>query len=297
MKRWLFALGTALFAAMLVLPFFSAAPQSVQPPARAPELPPEPVVPFRWSATGEQTEIPMEEYIVGVVAAEMGPEFPEQALAAQAILARTYTLRRVELGDVATDNVGTFQAYEPKRITERARQAVAATRGQVIVHGTELVDAVYHACSGGRTAGAAEGMQAPDRPYLRPVADPPCPRDETWTARVKPGEVATVAGVKQPLWKVQVGRRGDSGRALTVMINDREVSAFAFRSGLGGTRIKSTYLTDLRLEEGKVVIRGRGFGHGVGLSQWGAVALASKGFTAEEIIHHYFVNVQIERRW
>jgi stage II sporulation protein D len=296
-KRWLGALGALLFAVGIVLPLLAP------PPPLAPQLTPEraaqpePVVSLTRKATGEALALPIEEYVVGVVAAEMDGSFPPAALAAQAILARTYSLRLVRMGVKLTDDPGSYQAYDPSRITESIRQAVASTRGQVVVHSGELVDAVFHACSGGRTATASEGMQAPDKQYLRPVADPPCPQNETWSVRVPATALGAAAGVPGAVYSVAVGRKGPSGRALTLRVNGKEVSAFHVRSAVGSMRMKSTYVTDLRLEGRQVYMAGRGFGHGVGLSQWGAAALAQKGFTPAEIIGHYFMNVAIETWW
>jgi stage II sporulation protein D len=294
LKRWLAGAIVVLYFAVLLVPFWT--PFRGAPPHPAPERQ-EPVIPFVESRTGRRIGIPMEEYLAGVVAAEMDGGFPDQALAAQAIIARTYTLRRIEQGDVATDDVRTFQAYDPAKITPALRAAVAPARGQVIVYGGDLVDAVYHACAGGRTAGAAEGMLAPERPYLQPVDDPPCQRDETWSVRLPAAELARAAGVAGAVWSVALGKRGPSGRALTLLVNGKAASALAIRAGLGGTRMKSTYLSDFRLEGGQVVISGRGYGHGVGLSQWGAAALAGQGLTAGEIIGHYYTGVEIEQRW
>lgn len=295
MKKAIAAAIVLLFAMTLMVPLLPGSYQ--QPPAARREPGPEPMVPFRESATGNRYEIPMEEYVTGVVAAEMDESFPEAALAAQAILARTYTLRRNQQGDWATDDVRLFQAYDPTRIGEKVRKAAADTRGIVVVHEGTLIDAVYHACAGGRTAGATEGLQAPERAYLQPVDDPPCARDETWTVGFSPDEWRAAAGMQEPVRSVAIGRRGGSGRAQTLVVNGREVSAFEMRRRLGGTRMKSTYLTDVRLSEGRVVVSGRGYGHGVGLSQWGAAALAIQGLTAEQIIRHYFRNVTLERWW
>lgn len=295
MKQKIAALFICLFLAGLSASLLQPVPRLPEPQT-APERT-EPQIVLLRSATGEQQVLPIEEYVQGVVAAEMDGSFPPAALAAQAILARTYATRRWLMGEKLVDDHRVHQAYNPARLTDAIRQAVAATRGVVVTHQGELVDAVYHACAGGRTAGAAEGMQAPDRLYLRPVADPPCRRDETWTARFPARQVAAAAGLSGPLTKAAIGRKGPSGRAVTLVLNGKEVSVYRLRALLGGTRMKSTYLTGIRVAGESVTVEGRGFGHGVGLSQWGAAALAEKGFTPEEIIHHYFAGVELQPRW
>lgn len=295
MKRWAGAVLLALFLLATSLPMGTPrrrGPVPIAAPTRS-----EPSIGLVRTATGERITLPMEEYVAGVVAAEMGDGFPLEALAAQAILARTYSLRRVRLGLTMSDNPGKHQAFEPDRITEKIRQAVDRTRGSVMTFQGELVDAVYHACAGGRTATASEGMQAPDKLYLRSVADPPCPRDEVWSTAFGSGEVAAAAGLPGPVWSVAIGERGPSGRALTLIINGRPVSIFRLREAMGGDRLRSTLLTGVQVGQGRVRISGRGFGHGVGLSQWGAAVLAGQGFTAEEIIRHYFTDVAIEWFW
>ncbi|HWI62657.1 MAG TPA: SpoIID/LytB domain-containing protein [Symbiobacteriaceae bacterium] len=296
MKRLLGAILLAFFVLAASVPLGLVPPVRQQAEQAAPQRG-EPHVTVVLSATGERVSLLMEEYVAGVVAAEMGDSFPLEALAAQAILARTYSLRRLELGITLSDDPGTAQAYAPERVTEKIREAVDRTRGSIMTHGGELVDAVYHACAGGRTATAPEGMQAPDRLYLRPVADPPCPRDETWSTLFGARELGAAAGVQGAVRSVAIGERGPSGRALTLVVNGKAVNIFRFRDALGGNRLKSTLLTAVRLEGDRVRISGRGWGHGVGLSQWGAAALAGRGFTAEEIIQHYFANVAVELYW
>jgi len=292
-KRILGAILLGFFLLATSVPMWVPPPLGRHGPPAAP-MRGEPTVSLLLTATGERISLLMEEYVAGVVAAEMGEAFPDEALAAQSILARTYSLRRMEVGAPLSDDPGTVQAYAPERITERIRQAVDRTRGAVMTHQGALVDAVYHSCAGGRTAAAEEGMQAPDKPYLRPVADPPCPRDETWTEHFVGREVAAAAGLQGPVRSVAIGERGPSGRALALVVNGKPVSIFRFRDALG---LRSTYLTAVRLEGGGVRMSGRGFGHGVGLSQWGAAALAKQDFTAEEIIRHYFHDVAVELYW
>jgi stage II sporulation protein D len=294
LKRWIATGIFVLYLALLLAPVgrrFGPAP-----PRAAPERP-APVVPLLESRTGRRLEIPIEDYVLGVVAAEMGAGFPHQALAAQAMAARTYTLHRVAEGVVPTDDIRSFQAYRPERVTDQIRAAVGPTRGAVIVYAGAPIDAVYHACAGGRTAGAAEGLLGAEQPYLQPVVDPPCPRDETWTERFSAAEVGSAAGLPGPARAVTIAQWGATGRAITMLVDGRAVNAVALRAYLGGMRMRSTYLSDVRVAQGQVVMTGRGFGHGVGLSQLGASALAANGFTAEQIVQHYYHGVQIEHRW
>ena len=96
---------------------------------------------------------------------------------------------------------------------------------------------------------------------------------------------------------MEIGETGDSGRAKTLLVNGSAVSAPSLRLQLGANAMKSTLLDSVSVEDGKVIMKGRGFGHGVGMSQWGAYGMAEEGATAEEIIRHYFQNIDIVRLW
>ena len=98
-----------------------------------------------------------------------------------------------------------------------------------------------------------------------------------------------VGATGNQLAEIAVSERGASGRATKIAINGKSVSAAAFRIALGSTQ--------MRFSDGKVVISGRGYGHGVGMSQWGAYAMAKSGKSAREIVTHYFQDVQVVRLW
>jgi len=273
---------------------------------------PEPTVSLYNHETGEKQSLKMEEYICGVVAGEMHSDWPLEALAAQAILARTFTMERLERTggvkelhgtDVCTDE-NHFQAYDAAAINEDVRRAVERTRGMVATYQGKYIHAWFHSCAGGKTATAGEGLdynQDPT-PYIKPVSDPACPAEfQQWQASIPLEEVGrrleqSGVGSSQPK-KVEVTRRGPSGRALVVSIDGREISGPAFRKALGPERVRSTLFERLEVAGGKLELAGRGFGHGVGMSQWGAYAMARDGRKAEAIIRHYYKGVRLERAW
>ena len=98
--------------------------------------------------------------------------------------------------------------------------------------------------------------------------------------------VTSVEGAK-------IGERGASGRAVTLVFGGVPVNAADFRIALGSTKMRSTLLTNLAVEDGRVEMEGKGYGHGVGMSQWGAYGQAEEGRTAEEIVLSYFRNVEV----
>lgn len=259
------------------------------------------------------TEMDIETYVMGVLAGEMKNDWPEEALKAQAILARTFVLKFVETkdskydgADISTD-VSEAQAYSEADINENVRAAVEETRGLVMSYGGELPQAWFHAHAGGRTelpSVALEYKEA-DPPYLAVTNSPDsgdAPEDvKHWTAAFDAEafqKACADAGLSTGLPEtVEVGETGASGRAKTLLVNGESVSAPSLRLHLGANAMKSTLLDSVAVENGKVTMEGRGFGHGVGLSQWGAYGMAEEGADAGEIIRHYFQNIDIVRLW
>ena len=93
------------------------------------------------------------------------------------------------------------------------------------------------------------------------------------------------------------GERGESGRAKTLKINGSEVSAPSFRINIGANRLKSTLIREITVDGDEVSFAGSGFGHGVGMSQWGAYGLAEQGKSAEQIVEYYFNGVGLAKMW
>ena len=267
-----------------------------------------------YDVKNEQIErLSVEAYLPAVLAGEMAGDWPLEALKAQAILARTFVLQFVtqkesmyEGADISTD-IREAQAYDAAGVNERIREAVAATRGLVLNAGGELPYAWFHAHSGGLTARAKEGLdyEKAEPPYTQCVKgmenDEAPPEAARWEASFSAEEVlaaARDAGASvSELTGISIGQRGESGRATTLMISGREVSAPAFRLAIGSTKMRSCLIESLRVEDGRVLMSGKGYGHGVGMSQWGAYAMAQAGSTAQEIVLHYFTGVTLDQAW
>ena len=258
-------------------------------------------------------DIDLEEYICGVVAGEMKNDWPEEALKAQAILARTFVVKfitekqsKYDGADISTD-IEEAQAYRAAGINDRVRAAVEATRGQIIVYNGEPIYAWFHAHSGGRTATAEEGLsyrkEAPYTQSIESEESPKAPADDAeWQAEFTQQQViaaAADAGVRlgDSVKSVAAGAKGESGRLKTFRIDGNEVPANEFRVAIGSADMKSTWITALSIEDGMLKMRGKGYGHGVGMSQWGAYALAEAGKNADNIIKTYFKDISIVRAW
>jgi len=295
------------------LPFQGAAPSPPKPaPLPAPfqrELIEEPTISVFFHDTGSVREMKIEEYLEGVVAGEMNPGWPREALAAQAIVARTFTWRKIQDGGVkergidASTNEQEFQAYNADAVTDAVQDAVEMTRGKIITYQGKPILAWFHASSGGRTATAQEGLEfdSEPTPYIQSVDDIDITEDLEWQRTFSLSEIQEAArslgADTGPIRSISVGRRGPSGRALTLVINGEDVSAPRFRLAVGSEAMRSTLITGIELEGNTVTMKGRGFGHGVGLSQWGAWAMAQRGKSPEEIVDFYFKNTRIERFW
>jgi stage II sporulation protein D len=257
----------------------------------------------------------MEEYLMGVVAAEMEPTWEKEALAAQAIIARSFTLQKIaENGGVpnrnahASTDIKEFQAYDASRINDNVREAVEETRGQVAVHNSEFIRGWFHAYAGPRTASAPEGLEfrGPNPPYIRIVDSPAegvIPEEEKdWTASFPLSRIRNVTREitgNDPgnVTSVEIEEKGPSGRVTLFRVNDEEVSGPRMRLALDSTVMRSTFVKAIRMDGNNVVMSGSGFGHGVGMCQWGAKALAEDGKSAEEIVQFYYRNIDIVKLW
>lgn len=263
----------------------------------------------------EQTrEMNLESYIRGVLAGEMKNDWPLEALKAQAILARTFVLKfctekesKYDGADISTD-IEEAQAYDATGINDRIEQAVRETRGQVLSYRGELPYAWFHAHSGGVTERAVEGLhyegEEPGYTKVTQGRDSASAPDNAreWTASFSEQEflkAAQEAGGKdiKALESVEIGKKGESGRAVTLRINGESISAPELRLRLGSSQMRSTLLTDIDIADHQVQLSGKGYGHGVGMPQWGAYALAEEGRSAEEIVTYYFKDVTVETLW
>lgn len=261
----------------------------------------------------EIREMDLETYLEGVLAGEMKNDWPEEALRAQAILARTFVIRFITEkqskyagADISTD-IEEAQAYDAAGINERIKAAVQATRGQIVCYNGEPIYAWFHAHAGGQTASAGEGLSyQKSAPYTQSVKSDESEKapedDAAWTAAFSIQEVIKAAsdvGVKvsAPVKQIRMGEKGESGRVQAILIDSQSVPANEFRIAIGSEKMKSTLLTDIKYENETLTLSGRGYGHGVGMSQWGAYAMAEDGKVAREIIQHYFRSVDIVQMW
>jgi stage II sporulation protein D len=275
----------------------------------------------------------LEDYVAGVINAEMGRRGPgeEAALEAQAIVSRTFAYRVLGRWRTAGfDLVATIadQAYGGADTeTDAGRTAVASTRGVILTWNGLPIEAFFHSTCGGRTTPGQEAFVNAGLPYLPSVSDQ-APTGESWCA-ISPryrwreewtgGQLlATLRATLPPLGvpaarvgevrDVVVTERGTSGRATAIRIQLAQssvpVTGQAIRSALrpqGATLLRSTGFEIQATRSGgrltRLVIEGRGNGHGVGMCQWGAVGRARAGYSAEQILAAYYQGAVLSKAY
>jgi stage II sporulation protein D len=249
--------------------------------------------------------VPLELYVASTVGREMPASWAVEALRAQAVVSRTYALRAMRqpadpLFDVhATTASQVFGGTQPAASTVRA--ASEATRGSYLAHQGEPILAAFHSASGGRTA-AAEEVWGKALPYLitqevEEGADAPSTYwraavSHTTLGRALSGLGLGVGSVEQ----LKVVESGPSGRVNRLVVRgsrgEQSVSGRLLRELLGESVLKST-LFELRERKDEIVFVGSGHGHGVGMSQWGARAMAARGANYQEILATFYPGTQL----
>ncbi|HKX18104.1 MAG TPA: SpoIID/LytB domain-containing protein [bacterium] len=274
---------------------------------------------LRRTADGRLTVVnlvDLEEYVYGVIKGEIDPRWPQAAVRAQAVAARTLAVQRM-LAHVL-GQAGTAAGFDLPATTDAqvylgvagedpaATAAVDATRGTIITYDERPIFAAYHSNSGGHTEDS-ENVWGTLYPYLRGVPDP--------YALEAPGvmwnAVLPLAAIESDLRRggtdvaalddVAPGRVTPWGRLVTVVLrgNDgriEEMNANRFRLLVGASVLRSTMFSVAR-QGAAAGFTGRGSGHGVGLDQWGARAMAAHGFTFEQILKFYYTGVTLEPRY
>lgn len=259
---------------------------------------------------GTVEEMDMDTYLVGVVLAEMPAYFETEALKAQAVVARTYTQKAYVTGGKHADgSVCTkstcCQAYTTeadylarggsRENVDKVRDAVLATSGYVLTYGGTLIEATYFSCSGGSTEDAA-AVWGTDFPYLRAVDSP----GEEEAAHYTDTETFTAAEFQKALGVTLSGSPSGwlgavtytaGGGVDTMVIGGTEYSGTRLRSLLG---LRSTAFT-MTASGDAITVTTRGYGHRVGMSQYGADAMAVTGSSYVEILEHYYQGAVLEK--
>ncbi len=243
-------------------------------------------------------ELPLEEYVEGVVRAETARSWAPEALKAQAVAVRTYVLKKklaVEGRQYDVTSSVLHQLYKGKNADSDVARAVEATAGEILTYGGRPIEALYHSTSGGLTE-LPEEVFGSSLPYLKPVSttcnlSPYC----LWTRRIPLEEMEQTLELKK-ISSLKVVSRTQTGRAKEVEIvsNPRTlvIKATDLRKTMGWRRLPSTDF-DVDLRDNLAVFEGRGFGHGVGMCQWSSQEMALDGSTYRDILNHFYPGAEI----
>ena len=252
-------------------------------------------------------ELDIEEYLKGVVAAEIPSDWEMEVLKAQAVASRTYALyqkrSRARQAYHIRDTVESQVYLGARGERRRALKAVAETKGEVVLYDGEVIAAFYHSSCGGRTEDASV-LWGIDEPYLKGV-DCDCQQISTYGLWEKRFTVAAVLSALRregyrvgPIESIESGTITPGGRVQDVLFRTSRgataVPAEMVRAALGYARVPSIFF-EPELIESEVVFSGRGLGHGVGLCQWGARERAQRGLDYRRILQYYYPGTTVGR--
>ncbi len=252
-------------------------------------------------------DIPLEDYLKGVLPSEMSAEWPLESLKSQAIASRTFAMFRMmenqkDEFDVTKDTVN--QVYRGKALEHSAStRAVRETQGKILTHDGRIFPSYFHSTCGGHTADISAIWNMQKHPSLRGVVCDFCrgTRHFRWDSQISSADLASrLSKAGYSITSIQSLRLEDydsGGRASTVVIRDikgeKVLRAGDFRYLAGPNIIRSTLITKIEKKGGMYYFRGRGWGHGIGLCQYGARRLGELGYNHRQILSLYYPDAQI----
>ncbi len=267
--------------------------------------------------TEEVEEVDLEQYLYHVVSAEMPADFELEALKAQAVVARTYTLfkaqnkkhENADICDESTccqawiskeDRLARWEEEKRESNWQKIEQCVQETRGKIVTYNKEPINAFFHSNSGGRTELPVNVWGGSDFPYLQVVETAGEEGYKQYASEVELSKEELLEKLKEKYADIQIDfakdeeikilEYTDSNRVKTVQFGNHQLSGVETRTLLG---LKSTNF-EISKEAEIIKFEVKGYGHGVGMSQTGADTLAKQGKNYEEIIHHFYANVEIQ---
>ena len=235
----------------------------------------------------------IERYLRGVVPSEMPALWPQDALAAQAVAARTFVLHKIRRNRGEPWNLEALDlAYTgTTRVHPAATRAIRQTEGMALTYEGDVFKAYFHSTCGGHTAPADKVFGDTDIPPMQGVPCKWC-RDSSyysWQARMSSSKLASGLssfGIEK-VSTIRAQGRGEDGHARAIRVNGKKINANRFRLAVGAQKLRSTNFT-VEKRGGAFVFSGHGWGHGVGMCQWGAQGLARSGKGWRQILQHYY---------
>lgn len=268
--------------------------------------------------SGQIEEIPIDEYLYGVVSAEMPANYEIEALKAQAVAARTYTIYQISNNkgkhrdaDICDESI-CCQAWISKeermqKWSEEEKEAnwkkvvlaVNSTAGQIITYNNKPINAFFHSNSGGITETVANVWNGSDLPYLKSVETSGEEEYSQYSSEVKIFKTDLIDKIKKEYPDVKINfdeeecikilDYTESGRVKTVKFGNTEIAGTKVRSIMG---LKSTNFS-IKINGEDIIFSVKGYGHGVGMSQTGADSMAKQGKSYQDIIKHFYTSVEI----
>lgn len=258
--------------------------------------------------TGNISKVPIEEYIVGVVAGEMPSNFELEALKAQSVAARSYVMVQMERNvkkdydvvDTVKNQVYLDKSYLmsvwKESYTEKInkiKKAVLETKGEYISYGGKVAEALFFSTSPGKTENS-EDVFTNKVAYLRSVESawdeisPVYTTNTTYTLK----EFYNLLNLDyNEKLNIEITKKTSTGRIKKIKINGKELTGSYVYSKL---KLKSTFFEIIK-EGNKMIVKSKGYGHGVGMSQYGAQGMAIKGYNYQDILKHYYTDIEIKK--
>lgn len=246
-------------------------------------------------------ELPLEDYVESVVAAEVGTDWEIEALKAQAVIARTYAVYK----KTAVTNRSMYhltssvlnQVYKGNNSHFKVTFAVRATEGEILTYNGKPIEALYHSTCGGRTENPEE-VFGKKIPYMKSV-ESRCDLSPywVWERKIPISEIEkalNLSGIKD----LYIKSTTSTGRAKDITVKreegDTTIKATDLRRLLGWNRLPSTYF-EIKKNGDSIVFEGKGYGHGVGLCQWSALQMAAEGKSYREILAFFYPETEIKQ--
>jgi len=241
--------------------------------------------------------VDLEHYLYSVVGSEMPTSWPLEALKAQAVAARSYALNKRQQARNPHYDVGgttTWQVYRGlEQEAQSTQAAVEGTRGQVLTHNGQVIEAVFHSSSGGHTENVEDVWSQP-LPYLRGVQDFDAGAPVyQWTRTFSLDEFSRLMPSVGRLISATPQRSTPRGRVREIQLQGDRGSMVMTGNDLRNALDLRSTLFSIAIAGDTVQISGRGFGHGIGMSQWGAHNMAAQGYTYQQILGHYYQGAQL----
>lgn len=253
----------------------------------------------------------LERYVMGVLSKEMGPDWPEEALKAQAVVSRTFAVcmaneNREKGIPYDIENSIFHQVYQGTDC-EKIERAVKETEGEILTYNGSIVKVFFHSTCGGKTAKTSD-VWGKDYPYISSVDDPYCHSSSyySWSKKISGEEISRIFNI--PVENIDIIEKDESGRIKSLRLKGKDgkiiyLTGHRFRMMVNEGKnvffnspdiIPSTNFY-VRKEGNYFIFTGKGYGHGVGMCQWGARKMAEEGANYRQILKFYFPKMELAK--